>query len=60
MIPVIRALSVTSKAKLKTGTWSGVIRAPPTWVTSSGVRSSMGMSPPSAVSRSKVELGAAT
>ena len=60
MMPVMRSAGVTSKAKLKTGTPSGVTRVEPMVVTSEAGRSSMGMCFPSGVERSMVERGAAT
>lgn len=60
MMPVMQSAGVTSKAKLKTGTPSGTMRVPPTWVTSRSGRSSMGMCAPSGVRGSMVDRGAAT
>ena len=43
MMAVISSCGVTSKAGFQTATPSGAVRVPPTWVTSSGARSSMGI-----------------
>lgn len=51
---------VTSKAGLNTFISSGAILLPAILVTSSGFLSSIGISSPEAILRSKVEAGAAT
>src|SRR5262245_10597778 len=60
MMPVMRRCGVTSNAGLRTKAPSGASRLPARWVTSCALRSSIGMCWPSGVSRSIVELGAAT
>ena len=51
---------VTSNAGFQAAAPGGATRVPESSVTSAGLRSSMGMSAPSAVARSTVENGAAT
>ena len=60
MMAVTYALGVTSNAGFLIFAPSGVIRIEPTWVTSRAWRSSIGIPDPSGVSRSMVEIGAAT
>ena len=60
MIAVTNFAGVTSKAGLRMRAPSGVRRLGPTCVTSRALRSSIGMRDPSGVSRSMVEIGAAT
>src|SRR5262249_37600162 len=59
-IAVTNLAGVTSKAGFSTCTPAGVIALPAKCVTSDGFRCSIGILLPSGVSRSTVEIGAAT
>ena len=60
IMAVMYLCGVTSKAGLAALTPFGARLAPPIWVTSSGLRSSMGISVPDFNERSMVLVGAAT
>src|SRR6185436_17344364 len=60
MMAVTRRAGVTSNAEWRAGTSSGAMRVVPACFTSSGSRSSMGISFPEASDRSIVDSGAAT
>ncbi len=60
MMAVTYFAGVTSKAGLQMPTPCGVSCLPPWWVTSTALRSSIGMASPVAVARSIVDHGAAT
>ena len=57
---VINPAGVTSNAGLKTPTPSGALAQPWKRVTSRGLRSSMGISSPLSIEKSKLERGATT
>ncbi len=60
MIPVMSSAGVTSNDGLRTSVSGGAMRTPRICRTSMALRSSIGMSLPSAVARSTLLIGAAT